>query len=170
MWGLHVPFESSYNCTGTKKTRLFFFLDTFLQNFLGLRALSVCQLPFSQITLLICITIQFNVDTRQFRAILSFLPEIASHSSSVSLQCKYKILSVKRAIIFMGQYMCAVKNLNFLGHHSVHKCKPADDGSSSCKQTFSNYGSFDILPSSAHLQHGNTFNQQVFEYWPKQYA
>ena len=40
---------------------------------------------FSQIALLICITIQFNMDTRQFGAILSFLPKIAVHSCPISL-------------------------------------------------------------------------------------
>ena len=37
------------------------------------------QQPFPQLTFLICITMRLNADVRQFRAIVQFLPEIASH-------------------------------------------------------------------------------------------
>ena len=43
------------------------------------------QLPFSRLPFLFCITMYLNVDVRQFRAILQFLPEIASHSRSNTL-------------------------------------------------------------------------------------
>ena len=43
------------------------------------------QLPFSRLPVLFCITMYLNVDVRQFRAILQFLPEIASHSRSNTL-------------------------------------------------------------------------------------
>ena len=41
-----------------------------------------------------------NVDVRQFRAILQFLPEIASHPCSNTLSCKRETLTVKRAIVW----------------------------------------------------------------------
>ena len=43
------------------------------------------ELSFLQLPLLICITMYLNMDERQFRAILQFLPEIASNSRSNTL-------------------------------------------------------------------------------------
>ena len=56
---------------------------------------------------------QFNMDTRQFRALMSFLPEIASDSCSISnVNVKCKILSVKRAIVICNRCACNLQHFS----------------------------------------------------------
>ena len=52
-------------------------------------------------------TMCLNVDVRQFRAILKFLPETASRPRSNTLSCKWAKVTVKRAIVVKISFQSA---------------------------------------------------------------
>ena len=68
--------------------------------------------PFSQITSLVCITVQFNVDTRQFQAFLTFLPKLSRIRVQFHCNANVKYHLRKGLLALIGHFQVGLRRFH----------------------------------------------------------